>query len=441
MAGDTDANATLVEDLEDLLGEVVDDLYLGSFADREGQPPLTHAVAMALARQAVSDPQARLEPADAEPESVPGERLAFVSRVREELDRRKRRLGVLSYDDLLSQLADALLDEQADARQRMRRRWRIVLVDEFQDTDPVQWQVLDRAFNGHARMVLIGDPKQAIYAFRGGDVTTYLQAAATATTRMTLGTNWRSDADLLGPGPGGAARCRARRRPDRGPRRRGLASGVAAVGRRCAVPAPCGLARSLGIGPRANVTVQLIRSFVYDDVARDIKRLLTGGATFDGRPVVPRDVAVLAYRNKDLQEVQLALAGVGVPAVVAGSGSVFGTPAAAQWLQLLEALEQPHRSARVRSAALTAVRRTVRCRARCRRRRHHRRGRGDDARLGGAVRDPWCRCGAGGGDGPRDDRLGCCLRSAGSGCSPTCGTSGRRCITSVPRSGWVWSRC
>ena len=60
----------------------------------------------------------------------------------------------------------------------MRQRWPIVLVDEFQDTDPVQWQVLDRAFSGHATLVLIGDPKQAIYAFRGGDIVTYLQAAA-----------------------------------------------------------------------------------------------------------------------------------------------------------------------------------------------------------------------------------------------------------------------
>ena len=68
----------------------------------------------------------------------------------------------------------------------MRQRWRVVLVDEFQDTDPVQWQVLDRAFTGHATMVLIGDPKQAIYAFRGGDVVTYLAAARTATRRATL---------------------------------------------------------------------------------------------------------------------------------------------------------------------------------------------------------------------------------------------------------------
>ena len=62
----------------------------------------------------------------------------------------------------------------------MRQRWKVVLVDEFQDTDPKQWEVLDRAFIGHATVVLIGDPKQAIYAFRGGDVVTYLGAAATA---------------------------------------------------------------------------------------------------------------------------------------------------------------------------------------------------------------------------------------------------------------------
>ena len=76
--------------------------------------------------------------------------------------------------------------------------------------------------------------------------------------------------------------------------------------------------------------------------------------TFEGERLQPRDVAVIAYRNNDLQMIQQALASLGVPAVVAGSGSVFGTPAATEWLRLLEALEQPHRSARVRSAALTS---------------------------------------------------------------------------------------
>ncbi|HSE07809.1 MAG TPA: UvrD-helicase domain-containing protein, partial [Nocardioidaceae bacterium] len=353
VAGDTDANATLVEDLDDLLEDVVDDLYLSAFAGIDGEPPFSHKEAMKLGRKAVGDPQARLEPRDADPDTLPGRRVAFASQVRAELERRKRRLGVLSYDDLLSQLADALLSEDAPARQRMRQRWSVVLVDEFQDTDPVQWQVLDRAFTGHSTMVLIGDPKQAIYAFRGGDVSTYLQAARTATHRKTLGTNWRSDealVDSLQVMLRGAALgdeqivVRDVTASHQGSR----LTGAGAAFRLRVVTRGV-----LGMGPRAKLGVPGIRPHVYADVALDIKQLLTSGARFEGRALQPRDVAVIAYKNSDLQAVQRALADIGVPAVVAGSGSVFATPAATEWLQLLEALEQPHRSARVRSAALT----------------------------------------------------------------------------------------
>ncbi len=354
VAGDTDANATLVEDLDDLLTEVVDDLYLRRFAAAEDEPPFSHSEALRLARAAAKDPQARLEPRDADPTSLPGRRLAFAEDVRAELERRKRRLGILSYDDLLSQLADALTSDDAPARQRMRHRWSVVLVDEFQDTDPVQWQVLDRAFTGYSTMVLIGDPKQAIYAFRGGDVATYLQAAATATTRKTLGTNWRSDSDLV---------------DSLQVLMRGAALGDDEIlvrdvnafhpgSRLSGAGAPFRLRvvrkETLGKKPTAKVAVGTIRPHVVEDVARDIKRLLTSDAKFDGRELRPRDVAVLAYKNNDLLAVQHALAQIGVPAVVAGGGSVFATPAATEWLTLLEALEQPHRSARVRSAALTS---------------------------------------------------------------------------------------
>ena len=352
VAGDTDAQATLVDDLDDLLREVVDDVYLRTVGGQD-EPPFGPADALRLARAAVGDPQARLEPGEAEPDSLPGRRRAFAAAVRAELDVRKRRLGVLGYDDLLSQLAAALREEDAPARQRMRQRWKVVLVDEFQDTDPVQWEVLDRAFTGHATMVLIGDPKQAIYAFRGGDVTTYLHAAATATTAQTLGTNWRSDRALL---------------DSLQVVLRGAALGDDAIVVRDVEAAHPGTRLTgagapfrlrvvrkhlLGRKPTAKLPVQAIRQHVVEDVAHDIARLLGSGARFDGREVRPRDIAVVAYRNADLQAVQQALLGVGVPAVVAGSGSVFATPAATEWLRLLEALEQPHRAARVRSAAMT----------------------------------------------------------------------------------------
>ncbi|WP_109506878.1 UvrD-helicase domain-containing protein [Nocardioides speluncae] len=357
VAGDTDAQARLVEDLDDLLVEVVDDLYLRAFAYADGRPEFTRAQALAIARTAIGDPQARLEPAAEPPTTTPGRRVSFARAVRAEMERRKRRLGILSYDDLLSQLADALDHEDAPARARMRARWRIVLVDEFQDTDPVQWQVLDRAFTGHATMVLIGDPKQAIYAFRGGDVTTYLQAAATATTKQTLAVNWRADAPLL------------------------AASQVlfegAALGDEAIVVHPVeaqhDAARLAGSPVNAPLRLRVVtredfrrkgnapllvgqtRPKIAQDLALDIARLLASDATYDGRPLERRDIAVIAYRHLDLAAAREALHELGIPAVIAGGGSVFATPAAGEWVTLLEALEQPHRSARVRAAALTSL--------------------------------------------------------------------------------------
>src|SRR5699024_4391261 len=164
VAGDSDPHARLVEDLSDLRDEVVDDLYIRGFAGG-GTPAFTRKRAGEIARAVTENPHAELDPRALEGGTADARMLGFAHRVREEMDRRKRRLGVLGYDDLLSHLADALEDEDSPARERMRRRWRVVLVDEFQDTDPVQWQILDRAFPGHSTLGLTGDPKQAIYGF------------------------------------------------------------------------------------------------------------------------------------------------------------------------------------------------------------------------------------------------------------------------------------
>ncbi len=359
VAGDTDSGAELVDNLDDLVVEVVDDLYLQRFGHLRERPPFDRACALSLGRRAVGDPQAVLAPA-ADPASAAGARVGFAQAVREEVDRRKRRRGILSYDDLLTRLAAALEDDDAPARARMRERWRIVLVDEFQDTDPVQWQVLERAFSGHARMVLIGDPKQAIYAFRGGDVVTYLAAARTATTQATLGTNWRTDADLLerlqvvlrGAALGHpeiVVRDVAAHHPspDREvPRLRGAPS-----------PASFRLRRLPRDGfrlKRGLIGASEAREAIAEDCAADIAALLASGATWCEEPLQARQVAVLVGVRDHGLLVQRALARRGVPAVLAGGGHVFATPAAGEWLALLEALEQPHRSGLVRAAALTS---------------------------------------------------------------------------------------
>jgi len=199
-AGDLDPGVTLVEDVDGLVTEVVDDLYLRKWGLAGSAPPmLSRADALALCQLVVRDGQAVLEPAGAAPDTVAGVRVRLAGAVRAEVARRMTLRGLLSYDDLLTRLRDALTDPRTGpvARQRLRERYSVVLVDEFQDTDPVQWQVLEEAFAGHATLVLIADPKQAVYAFRGADVPAYLAAAASAATRASLSTSRRSDPGLL----------------------------------------------------------------------------------------------------------------------------------------------------------------------------------------------------------------------------------------------------
>jgi exodeoxyribonuclease V beta subunit len=354
VAGDTEPGAVFVESVDDLVAEVVDDFYVRKFAARgAGTPAFDRAEALRLARRAVGDPQARLEPADAEPGSAAQVRVAFAAAVRAEVERRKRRRGLHTYDDLVTRLAEALDDPARGAAARLRARYRVVLVDEFQDTDPLQWAILQH-FRGHVPLVLIGDPKQAIYAFRGADVVSYLDAVDRADAHATLGRNWRSDAGLLraldrvvGGAALGDTRIVVREVASAHPVPRLAGAPVDTPLRLRVVPRdglPCS-SRGHALTPDA-------RARVARDVAADVAALLASPATVAGAPLRPGDVAVLARTNDQGAVLRDALAAAGVPAVVSGTASVFGTPAAREWLALLRALEQP-RPLRIRDAALT----------------------------------------------------------------------------------------
>ena len=301
----------------------------------------------------MADIHAALRPTAAQPRSAPDRRVGFATAVRAELDLRKRRLQVLHYNDLLQQLANALEAADAPARARMRRRWQVVLVDEFQDTDPIQWMVLERAFAGHARaMVLIGDPKQAIYAFRGGDIVTYLAAAETAADVRTLPTNFRSDrplVDALGVMLGGARLGDPQITVH--PVRSHLSAGRLAGSREDAPVRLRQVRREAHL--RGRTTVGAARAHIAQDLAHDVAALLASGATHCGEPIEARHIAVIAYANRDLVAAQSALRALGIPAVTAGGGSVLQSRAAHEWLTLVEAMVAPHRSVLTRAAALT----------------------------------------------------------------------------------------
>ncbi|MCV7083866.1 UvrD-helicase domain-containing protein [Mycolicibacterium insubricum] len=357
IAGDSESGVTLVDNLDDLADEITDDLYLAGFAQSADQPTLTRAEAGKLARHVIANPGVELQPVAPQPGTEAALRRAFAGRVLAELEIRKRRSGILSYDDLLSRLATALADPQAPAREQMRRRWKVVMVDEFQDTDPIQWQILHRAFDGHSTLILIGDPKQAIYAFRGADVNTYLQAAATAGIQRTLDTNWRSDARLVDA--------------------LAILTGGAALGDPAIVVHPVKASHDGGrlvypsgesappirlrtadrarfrVRDRKTIRIDWLREHITADLVADIGRMLADGTRFDGEPLTAGDIAVLTESNFDARRCHEALLAAGIPAVYTGEIDVFDSEAADDWLILLEAFDAPHRSGLVRAAAAT----------------------------------------------------------------------------------------
>lgn len=112
----------------------------------------------------------------------------------------KQRKQWLSFDDLLTQLSAAIdSDESEQLAERIRTLYPVAMIDEFQDTDPLQYSIFSRIYLAHPQcgLFMIGDPKQAIYAFRGADIFTYIKARNQVSSHFTLGTNWRSSADMV----------------------------------------------------------------------------------------------------------------------------------------------------------------------------------------------------------------------------------------------------
>ncbi|MGL5127297.1 MAG: exodeoxyribonuclease V subunit beta [Aeromonas popoffii] len=121
--------------------------------------------------------------------------------VRNRMQASKRQAHQLSFDDLLKDLDGALGSSLGERLcERIRATYRVAMIDEFQDTDPQQYRIFHRLYGGHSdtALLMIGDPKQAIYGFRGADIFTYIQARRNVSAHYTLGRNWRSSSALVG---------------------------------------------------------------------------------------------------------------------------------------------------------------------------------------------------------------------------------------------------
>lgn len=190
---DHDDTDRFVHDLTDLETEVIRDCYLATFP--QGGPRLDEALTLGRVVLRRGD----LPLAEPSGDQASQARHGFAQQVRREFDRRKRLLGVYTFDDMVSRLRAALQHPVTGPRacQVLAERFPLVMIDEFQDTDLAQWQIVEAAFVGRSTVVLIGDPKQAIYSFRDADVLAYLNAVQSADALLTLPYNHRSDPGVV----------------------------------------------------------------------------------------------------------------------------------------------------------------------------------------------------------------------------------------------------
>ena len=268
----------------------------------------------------------------------------------------------MSFGDLLERVDPAGLSPAvlAGLKQWRQQQLSCCLIDEFQDTDPIQWRLFEALFDGDAPLTLIGDPKQAIYRFRGGDIRTYRAAvAAPERQRFSLDTNRRSDPALLevlnrlfeGEDTFGSSSIdyRAVQAP----------AGATPSRLRCAdgTPAPPVRLRWLGEaeGGKPRKLGEL-RDALPQRVCDDLQRTLASGMELQQgkgwRALHPGDLAVLVGRNRDAVVLQRELQRRGIPARIGRGGNLWQSPEAACLSLWLESTE---RQGDRRSAAALAL--------------------------------------------------------------------------------------
>lgn len=276
-----------------------------------------------------------------------------------QLPLRKQQNNIRFFDDLLNDLHQALCNENGTSYAiKLRSRYQAALIDEFQDTDPVQYHIFRKIYAGTPLpLFLIGDPKQAIYSFRGADIFAYMQAAKDVAKeqRFTLTSNWRSTPNLL------AAfniLFSSEKKPfiyeqiQYHPVAPGRESGTM-LSDATATAAPL----QICLMPSEELTVTKANRLVPEHVAAEISRLLhegaAGRALIGDQPVLPGDIAVIVRNHRQAGSIRDALSLLGIPCVLRSNMTIFETDEAQELCLLLRALQNPGNESAVRAALVT----------------------------------------------------------------------------------------
>jgi exodeoxyribonuclease V beta subunit len=285
-----------------------------------------------------------------------------------ELSERKQRHGQLYFDDLLRGMANGLEGQGGERlAQRVRSCFPVALIDEFQDTDPLQYSIFKGIYTEHENtgLFMIGDPKQAIYSFRGADIFTYMQArreTAESGNQYTLDTNWRSCSDLVECVNALFGRAAVSNpfiyQPDivfdpvntseQADRNRLQIAGE--------IPKPLRFwlldgedAKPLDIGKAK----ERAAAACAEEIARLLQLADRGQACVGDQPLLAREIAVLVRTHAEASLMQQALRECGVTSVTQDRENVFDSPEAHDLAMLLNAIAEPDLEQQLRTALVS----------------------------------------------------------------------------------------
>ena len=294
-----------------------------------------------------------------------GLKFDFIKYVRESgaLKEKKLAEGVLSFDDLLLDMYEAVSKSEAFC-ELIRGNFPAVMIDEFQDTDPLQFRIFNRVFkNADSLMMMVGDPKQSIYQFRGADIFSYLQVAKNLkdSAKSTLIKNYRSDKALID----GINTIFKIDNPfvedtinfitaEAGREQRKL------IVRDKNAAKPLAVFNVDGIAKEA--ALELFSKAVSDRIVAMLSPAQDGQPTAyfengDGsrEPVRANDIAILTDRKSDAQKICEQLAAAGVQATLQHSGNIFDSDEATELLLLFNAIIRPGDASKIKSALATSL--------------------------------------------------------------------------------------
>ena len=279
----------------------------------------------------------------------------------QELPIRKQQRNIQSFDDLLIRLRRSLEKAGGDELSReVRKRYRAALIDEFQDTDPVQYAIFQNIFGkGGSILFLIGDPKQAIYSFRGADLFAYLKAAGRVGRRYTLDGNWRSEPGLIAAVNtvfGSRENAFLYREIPFEPAvaEEGGTQSFLTIRGKAESPLHFWLVNS---GDGGLINKGEAEALIPGAVAGEISRLLRlgrkGEALLGSRRLREGDLAVLVRTNRQARLMQAAQARLKIASVLYTSGNLFDTYEAQEVQRVLDGIVHPLREGRIRAALAT----------------------------------------------------------------------------------------